>query len=144
MPALYGALVEIESSLGTPEAAATLSRVWPGIPNETIDYGIMEKADRVAVLPVEIGWSDVGSWAAVYDALAHDERGNAIAGKHISPDTEGSLIFSPDRLGATIGLQDMIVVDTGDVLLICPRSRAQDVKKLVEMLREQDMGEYLS
>src|SRR5438552_12470828 len=144
MPTLYGALAEIESSLGTPEAASTLARVWPRIQNETIDYGIMEKADKVAVLPVEIGWSDVGSWAAVYDALPQDEQGNAVVGKHISPDTGGSLIFSPDRLVATIGLQDMVIVDTGDVLLICPRSRTQDVKRLVEMLREQGMGEYLS
>jgi hypothetical protein len=62
----------------------------------------------------------------------------------LSPDTGGSLIFSPNRLVATIGLQDMVVVDTGDVLLICPRARAQDVKRLVEMLKEQDMGKYLS
>ena len=65
-------------------------------------------------------------------------------GRNTMPDTGGSLIFSPDRLVATIGLQDMVIVDTGDVLLICPRSRTQDVKRLVEMLREQGMGEYLS
>ncbi|MFL5732303.1 MAG: mannose-1-phosphate guanylyltransferase [Chloroflexia bacterium] len=143
MPELYAALQEIESSLGTAEDERTLQRVWPGIRNETIDYGVMEKAERIAVLPVDIGWNDVGSWAAVYDVLPHDEQGNAIVGQHLSPDTEGSLIFSPNRLVATIGLHDMIVVDTGDVLLICPRSRAQDVKRLVEMLKARGMEEYL-
>jgi mannose-1-phosphate guanylyltransferase len=143
MPALYGALVEIESSLGTPEAAETLHRVWQRIPNETIDYGIMEKAEQIAVMPVEIGWNDVGSWAAVYDVLPHDEQGNAIVGRHISLDTGRSLIFSPNRLVATIGLQEMVIVDTGDVLLICPRSRTQDVKQLVEMLRAQGLEGHL-
>jgi mannose-1-phosphate guanylyltransferase len=143
MPVLYEALVEIESSLGTPEAAETLHKVWQRIPNETIDYGIMEKAEQIAVMPVEIGWNDVGSWAAVYDVLPHDEQGNAVVGRHISPDTGRSLIFSPNRLVATIGLQDMVIVDTGDVLLICPRSRTQDVKQLVEMIRAQGLEGHL-
>ncbi len=143
MPALYGKLREIERSLGTPQADEVLQKVWPTLANETIDYGVMEKAERVAVLPVEIGWSDVGSWASVYDVLPHDEQGNAVVGNHLSLDTSGTLIYSPDRLVATIGLEDMIVVDTGDALLICPRSRAQEVKQIVEMLRARGLERYL-
>ena len=95
------------------------------------------------MLPVDIGWSDVGSWAAVYDVMAHDEQENAVVGEVIAVDTARSLIYSPHRIIATIGLEDMIVVDTGDVLLICPRSRSQDVRRLVEMARERGLERYL-
>ncbi len=143
MPTLYAGLAQIEAAIDTPQAGETMSRVWPGIATEMIDYGIMEKADRVAVLPVDIGWKDMGSWSAVYDVMPHDEAGNAVVGRHVSPDTKGTLIYSPHRLVATIGLEDMIVVDTGDALLICPRNRSQDVKRLVDMLKEQGEGDYL-
>jgi mannose-1-phosphate guanylyltransferase len=143
MPALHAGLMEIERSLGTADEHAVVARVWSRLPNETIDYGIMEKAEHVAVLPVEIGWNDVGSWAAVYDVLPHDDQGNAIIGQHLSPDTRGSLIYSPKRLIATIGMEDLVVVDTEDVVLISPRSRAQDVKHLVAMLKAEGKSDYL-
>ena len=137
MPELYDGLRRIEQSLDTPDAGTTLDEVWPTFANQTIDYGIMEKAANVAVIPVEFGWSDVGSWATVYDLLPHDGQGNAVVGRHLSPDSSGNLIHSPDRLVATLGLEDMIVIDTGEVMMICPRSRAQDVKRLVELARAQ-------
>jgi mannose-1-phosphate guanylyltransferase len=143
LPRLANGLAQIASSLGGPEADATFEEVWQGLPNETIDYGIMEKAKRVAVLPVDIGWSDVGSWAAVLDVSPRDDQGNVVVGTHVSPDTVNSLIYSPRRLVATIGLEEMIVVDTGDVLLVCPRSRAQDVRQVVAMLRKDGLWDYL-
>jgi mannose-1-phosphate guanylyltransferase len=145
MPALFAGLTAIGQSLDAPDAAEAFPRLWSTLPKETIDYGIMEKADRVAVLPVDIGWSDVGSWAAVYDVLPHDENGNAVVGPHLGVDTKATLIHNPDgkRLIATIGLDDVIVVDAGDVVLICPRSRAQDVRKLVALLQEGKQSEYL-
>ncbi|MDQ4078589.1 MAG: sugar phosphate nucleotidyltransferase [Chloroflexota bacterium] len=141
MPQLHAGLLEIEGSLGTDRAVEVLAHAWPRLPNQSIDYGIMEKAEQVAVLPVDIGWSDVGSWAAVYDTLPHDARGNAVVGRHLSSDTRSSLIYAPKRLVATIGMEDVIVVDTSDVLLICPRSRSQDVKQLVTMLKEHGQGD---
>ena len=143
MPELYAGLIEIERSLGTPEADRILAQVWPNLPNKTIDYGIMEKAKRVAVLPVEIGWNDVGSWAAVYDVLPHDEHDNAVVGRHLTTGTRGSLVYAPKRLVATFGLEDMIVVDTEDVILIGPRSQSQDVKQLVAMFQAQEKAEAL-
>jgi mannose-1-phosphate guanylyltransferase len=140
MPDLYAGLSEIENSIATPHAAATLARVWPRLASQTIDYGIMEKARHVAVLPVEIGWNDVGSWAAVYDVLEHDSNANAVVGRHLSIDTRNSLIYSPDRMIATIGLEDLVVVDTDDVVLICPRSRAQEVKQLAAMIQTHKNG----
>jgi len=142
MPELYDGLTAIERSLGTPTESQTIEHVWPRLPNQTIDYGIMEKADRVAVIPVDLGWSDVGSWSALYDLLPKGERENAVVGRHLSPDTQRSLVYSPHRLVATLGLEDFIVIDTEDVLMIAPRSRAQDVKRLVDMLRTDGLDEY--
>ena len=143
MPELYEQLSEIDSAIGTPQEKAVLERVWPDVENQTIDYGIMEGARKVAVIPVDIGWSDVGSWATLLDILPGDENGNVVTGRHLSIDTRHTLIHSPHRLIATVGLEDMIVVDTGDALLICPQDRAQDVKKIVDWLKAQGGVNYL-
>ena len=131
--------------LGNPllDYAETMARVWPTVEKQTIDYGIMEGAQDVAVIPVDIGWSDVGSWASLLDILEPDEHGNVvIGGAHLSVDTTGTLISS-DRLVATIGLTDMIIVDTADALLVCPRGRSEEVKRIVEKLQRQNEHRYL-
>jgi len=143
MPNLYAQLMEIDAAIGTPQEHDVLSRVWPQVEKETIDYGIMEKAADVAVIPVDIGWNDVGSWATLLDILPANENGNVITGQHVGVDTHKSLIYSPHRLVATVGLEGMIVVDTGDVLLVCPRERAQEVRALVKRLQESGRDEYL-
>lgn len=140
MPDLYAGLQEIEHSIDSPQASDVLAHVWPRLASQTIDYGIMEKAQHVAVLPVEIGWNDVGSWSAVYDVLEHDDHANAVVGQHLAIDTRNTLIYSPDRIVATIGLEDLVVVDSEDVVLICPRSRTQEVKQLVAMISAQRAG----
>ena len=143
MPQFYAQLMEIDAALGTAEERAVLERVWPQVENETIDYGIMERAEDVAVIPVDIGWSDVGSWATLLELLPADREGNVVVGQHIGLDTKGSLIHSSHRLVATIGLKGMIVVDTEDALLVCPKERAQEVRDLVDMLKELGRDEYL-
>jgi mannose-1-phosphate guanylyltransferase len=143
MPQFYAQLMEIDAALGTAEERAVLERVWPQVENETIDYGIMERAEDVAVIPVDIGWSDVGDWAALYDLLPANGEGNVVVGPHVGLDTTGCLIHGSRRLVATIGLENMIVVDTEDALLVCPKERAQEVKKLVDMLKEMGRDEYL-
>ncbi len=140
MPQFYQQLERVEAALGEPRAAAVLERVWPRVASQTIDYGIMEGAQDVAVLPVDIGWSDVGSWAALLDILSEDAAGNVVRGRHLGIDTQRTLIFGADRLVATIGLRDMIIVDTDDAILICPAERAQDVKKIVDKLQESGEG----
>ena len=143
MPQFYAQLMEIDAALGTAEERAVLERVWPQVENETIDYGIMERAEDVAVIPVDIGWSDVGDWAALSELLPADEEGNVVVGQHVGLDTRGCLIHGSRRLVATIGLEDMIVVDTEDALLICPKERAQEVRDLVRKLKESGREEYL-
>lgn len=143
LPTMCDQLEEIGRDLGTCREQMTLARVWSRIANETIDVGIMEKSDRVAVLPINVGWSDVGSWATLLDLLPADTETNVVVGEHVGVDTGSSLLYSPKRLIATVGLTDMIVVDTDDAILICPKGRAQEVKSLVEALRKSNRSQYL-
>lgn len=143
LPELSAALDEIDCALDSPHACAVLERVWPTIQPITVDVGIMEKARRVAVIPISVGWNDVGSWKAVAEVIPADEDGNVVHGEHIALDTTGTLIWGGKRLVAAIGLRDMIIVDTDDVLLVCPKDRAQDVKALVDMLRKENKRQYL-
>jgi mannose-1-phosphate guanylyltransferase len=142
LPRLAARLARLTDAARAGEAAfaAALPGEWAAIEDRTtIDYGIMEGAERVACVPASFSWRDIGSWAAVRETLPADENGNAILGRHLAIDSRDNLIFAPSgRLVATIGLEGMIVVDTADALLICPADRAQEVKRLVEALRSVD------
>jgi mannose-1-phosphate guanylyltransferase len=142
-PQLCEQLMEIGHALETSHADETLQRVWSAIANETIDVGIMEKSRRVAVLPIDVGWSDVGSWATLLDLLPCSLESNVVVGDHVGVDTNSSLLYSPKRLIATVGLNNMIVIDTEDVILVCPKERAQEVKHLVEALQKSNRSQYL-
>jgi mannose-1-phosphate guanylyltransferase len=147
MPDFYVQLAEVGATLGTRGYQPTLDRVWPQVTKQSIDYGVMEGAEDVAVIPVDIGWSDVGSWASLAELLAEigeqDDAGNVVAGQHAAMDTRNSLIFGGGRLIATIGLESMIVVDAGDAILVCPMDREQEVRDMVHHLERQGFDEYL-
>jgi len=143
LPRLHAQLMALEAALGTPQEQGVLDRVWDQVESISIDYGVMERAQDVRVIPADIGWSDVGSWEAVAELLPQDGQGNAILGRHIGLHTQRSLIYSPKRLVATIGLEDMVIIDTEDALLVCPRRETQKVKELVEALEKAGQEEYL-
>jgi len=147
MPDFYVKLAEVQGTLGTDAYGSTLKRIWPTINKQSIDYGVMEGAGDVAVIPVDIGWSDVGSWGSLAELLAElgeeDEDGNVIVGDHIGIDTQRTMVFGSERLIATIGLEDMVIVDVGDAVLVCPMDREQDVRELVHLLERQESDEYL-
>jgi mannose-1-phosphate guanylyltransferase len=136
MPHLYATLEPLAPLLGTAAAAEALARVYPTIEVQTVDYGILERAPNVAVVPARFAWSDLGNWAELYAILPRDPSGNVVQGRHLVLDTHGSLVVSEvsGRTVVLLGVQDLVVVDTPDVLLICPRSRAAEVKRLVEWL----------
>lgn len=136
-------LDKIAAARGTPYEAETFDRVWREMEPETIDVGIMEKSGRVAVLPLDVGWSDVGNWASLLTILPGDGNRNVVIGDHIGVDTKNSLIYTSGRLIATVGLADMIVVDTDDIVLVCHKSDAQKVKHLVEELKRRQQEKYL-
>lgn len=147
MPGLANGLDQIKAARSTE--TAVLEKVWGSLENETIDFGIMENVARSVVLPADdLGWVDIGGWARLFDVFPADENGNLrLARESIMLDTQDSLLFqqetTTDRLFALMGVSDLIVVDTGDVVLICPRSRAEEVRKIVRMLSEQGQGKYI-
>jgi mannose-1-phosphate guanylyltransferase len=144
MPDLYTQLEEIDRALDSPDERPTLNSVWPRVAAQTVDYGVMEKARDVAVLPIDIGWSDVGSWASLMDILPGDENDNtAVHAEHLQVDSRNVLIYGSGRMVATIGLENVIVVDTDDVVLVCAKERAEDVKKLVDGLKKDGRKSYL-
>ena len=148
LPDLFMVLQEISKAWGTSQQDSELSRVWPGINPETIDYGIMEGASKVAMIPAEgLNWRDVGSWDSLFGMLPKDEHGNIVVSEnYLGLDTDDSLVYvdnkQDDRLIVTIGLKDMILVDTGDVIMVCPKDRAQEVRTVVKRLKEMG-NDYL-
>lgn len=129
----------------TSEAQTKLEEMWVKMPKMQLDVAIMEGAEQIVVIPVDIGWSDVGSWDALFDILDLDVDGNGFRGSapnRITLETRNTLVYS-DKLTVTIGVEDLVVVDTPDVLMICRKDRAQDVKKVVDLLREMDQQAYL-
>jgi mannose-1-phosphate guanylyltransferase len=140
MPELYADLHRISEIRGTPDERAAVEAIWSHLMVETIDYGIMEGAQRVVVLPAaELNWSDVGSWDSLFDVLPADGNGNIVmGGDHIGLDTHESLVYvnQEHRLIVTIGVDDLVVVDTGDVLLVCRKDQAQKVRQIVDQLKK--------
>jgi len=144
MPEFHRQLMTIDAALGRPDYARILREVWQAVKTQTVDYGVMEQARDVAVIPAEFGWNDVGSWATLLEILDNDENGNVVRrAEYVGVDTSNTLVFGRDRLVATIGLHDMIVIDTGDAILVCPKDRAQDVKKIVDDLKKNGKTQYL-
>jgi mannose-1-phosphate guanylyltransferase len=143
LPDTAARLNAIAETFGSAIYSETLQTVWPEVAKQTIDYGIMEGAPDVAIVPVDIGWNDIGSWASLLDVLEPDANGNVvIGGPHLGVDSTGSLVRS-ERLVATIGLNGMIIVDTDDALLVCSRERTQEVKRIVEQLQQRQEHRYL-
>jgi len=147
MPDLASKLAQVQAEIGLDHSTAHFHDIWESIHPETIDYGIMEKSDHCVILPAgELGWNDVGSWDSIFDVVKPDARGNIlINARHIGFETSDSLICStdPERLIVTIGMENVIIVDAGDALLICPRGESQKVKELVNYLKDNHLTPFL-
>jgi mannose-1-phosphate guanylyltransferase len=149
LPATYEALRELENTIGTRRYAAELKRMYPHLASISVDYAVMEPATRVAgaprvsVIPAEIGWSDIGSWAAVHELLAAEPGANVSIGPSFALDAQRNYFFSPKKFVAAIGVHDLVVVETDDALLLCARERSQDVGQVVKWLEEQKRKDLL-
>lgn len=135
LPEHYEGMVRIENSIDTPEYEKEFVNVYGQLKSISIDYGIMEKSDCVYLTKGDFYWNDVGNWEAVYEISEKNEDGNAIFGDVYSFNTFGSYIFSPKKFTATIGVANLIVIDTNESLLICHRDNAQDVRQVVDYLK---------
>ena len=149
LPKTHDALMRLAGDIGTPRYAGALAHVYPKLENISVDYAILEpvtqraSAPSVFVLPAEVGWSDIGSWAAVYELLARKAGENVSAGKFVALDAQGNFFWSPQKFVAAIGVRDLVVVETEDALLLCPREQAQDVGKIVKRLEAEKQSRLL-
>ncbi len=142
-PDIYKLLPRYDSAIGTAEESRTFEEIYDAFPSISVDYAILERAANIRVIPAAIGWNDVGTWASLHEIMDTDEDGNAVVGNHAGIDSHNCLIHSPHRLMATIGLDNMIVVDSGDVVLVMPSGRSQDIKYLLDELKKEGKGKYL-
>jgi mannose-1-phosphate guanylyltransferase len=142
-PLFAAALGEMGPAISTSRYEAALAQAWAAAPRKSIDFAVMEGAERMAVIPVDIDWSDIGTWASLLDVMSGDENGNVVIGDFMGVDTEHTLVRGGSRLIATIGLKNLVIIDTPDVLLICPMERVQEVKTMVEQLRAKRRDDVL-
>lgn len=149
LPKTHAALEKLSASIGTRSYEGKLRAIYAKLGSISVDYAILEPATRtegdprVFVIPAEVGWSDIGSWAAVYELLAKQAGENVLAGEGHALDATGNFLWSPSKFVAAIGVRDLVVVETPDALLICPRDRAQDVGKIVKWLEVQRRKDLL-
>ncbi|MFH1098823.1 MAG: sugar phosphate nucleotidyltransferase [Candidatus Uhrbacteria bacterium] len=139
LPELHRALVAIEE-----KGVESIADIFAALPSVSIDYGIMEKLSRLVVVPAVFGWADIGNWRTVHEILAGESGANVGRSRHIALQGTGNLVIAPaEKAVALYGMNDCVVIDTLDALLVCPRDRAQEVKKVVEELERRGMTEYL-
>ena len=143
LPEIYTGLKEIETTIYTEKYLEILKKVFSEIPSESIDYGIMEKAKNIYVIPGNFGWDDVGSWLSLERINNTNQDGNIISGNVVTVKTKNSIIQGSKKLIATIGLEDIIIVDTDDALLICNKDNTQEVKEVIANLKASNKTEYL-
>jgi mannose-1-phosphate guanylyltransferase len=141
LPATHQALAKLAQTIGTRAYSGALRRIYPRLESISVDYAVMEPATRmpqrrVSVIPARVGWSDIGSWAAVYELLAKKPGANVSAGASLELDSAGNYFWAPKKFVAAIGVRDLVLVETDDAILVCPRERSQDVGKVVKRLEE--------
>ena len=143
LPNTYNGLMQIRDAIGTERQDMVLQSVFPDLESESIDYGVMEKADHIYVLPGSFGWDDVGSWLAVGRIRKSNEDGNIVKGNVITIESKNCIIQGDKKLIATVGIKDMVIVDTNDALLVCDKESTTDIKKVLDNLRICNRNEYI-
>lgn len=143
MPETFAGLKRIQASIGTPEEEDVLRKEFAQFQSQSIDYGIMEKAENIYTVPGTFGWDDVGSWLAVERIRKSNEMGNVVSGNIITVGTHNCIIQGEKKLIATVGLEDLIIVDTEDATLICAKDSTADIKKVLENLKICNRDEYI-
>ncbi|KZL90189.1 mannose-1-phosphate guanylyltransferase [Clostridium magnum] len=143
MPELYSGLVKISETMNSDINKTVIYDEYEKFESISIDYGIMEKAKNIYTIPGNFGWDDVGSWTSLERVQVSDELGNIKKGNVIDIDTQGCIIQGKDKLIATVGVENIVVVDTDDATLICAKDKCQDIKALLNKMKELKMEEYL-
>ncbi|MDA8065133.1 MAG: mannose-1-phosphate guanylyltransferase [Thermaerobacter sp.] len=143
LPELYRGLEAIDAALDTPRQDAVVREIFCALPRVSIDYGLLEHAAQVLVVPGDFGWDDVGTWTAVERLHEHDENGNLISGRGVAMDTRNCILESSGRLVAALGVEDLIIVDTEDVVMVSSKDKAQEIKRLLSELSRNNLQAHL-
>lgn len=143
LPDIYACLVKIGEAMGTDKEQEVIQKIYPEIPKISIDYGIMERSRDVLMIAGDFGWNDIGSLDMLGIMKEKDENGNVIYGEQINLDTKNCILYGKDKLIATIGVEDLVVIQEKDAILICQKNRTQDVKNVVETLGKEGKEQYL-
>jgi mannose-1-phosphate guanylyltransferase len=142
-PELSDVLRRVASALGTRPLEQVLNEEYARTPSISIDYGLMEKADNVAMMRADFNWNDVGSWEFMRDVAPADADGNVMTGEHVAIDAKNNTVVARDRLVGLIGIDNVVVVDAGDAVLVCRRDRVQDVRRVVAELRRRGRNDLV-
>ena len=143
LPDLSGALDEMDAVIGTAEERARIADIYAGVTPISIDYGVMERSTRVLLVEGTFGWSDIGSWDALWEVLGKDGDDNAVTGDHIAVKASRNLVHSSGKLVTLVGVSDIIIVESEDSILVCKRGSSQEVKDAVDILEARKMDDYL-
>lgn len=143
LPEIYSYLEQIADSFGKPDECRQIQKLYPLIPSISVDYGIMEKSEDIIVVPGEFGWNDVGSWDMFNVLHNEDCDGNIKIGNVIAIDSKNSTVYSSGKLIATVGVDNLVIVETPDAIMICTKDKAQDVKKIVDELKASGREDLL-
>jgi mannose-1-phosphate guanylyltransferase len=143
LPGLYADLHRLKPFLGTDGLDQEINHIYPDLESISIDYGVMEKADNVLMIPADFGWNDLGSWASMAQIWPKDDQSNAHQGEIMAMESRGNVVFSKQKLCVLLGVDDLVVVDTEDALLVCPVNRAQNIGKILDLMKQRGMEEYL-
>jgi mannose-1-phosphate guanylyltransferase len=143
LPDLHSGLMEIAGSLGSARAGEVIQRVYGSLKAISIDYGVMEKAASVCVVKGDFRWSDVGSWEEVWRLFDRDDKGNALRGSHLAVQSSNNLVDAKDKFYALLGVKDLVIIETDDAVLICPRNKTQEVREVVDEMEKRGMTRYL-
>jgi len=143
-PEIYQVISKILPTIGNRNGQKQIDLFYQEMPKEPVDTAIAEKVEKIAVVPAELGWSDIGSWSTLYDLLAQKAGNHTVSqGNHVGVDDKNCLVYAQDKLLATVGLEDIVIVDTPDVTLICNKNKSQDIKNLIEKIKERGGHNYL-
>lgn len=143
LPSLAEGLDKIEEAIGTDRYPQVLQEVYAQLPRISIDYGVMEKAEEVLMVPGDFGWDDVGSWTALESYMEKDSNGNILDGQGVLVDTKNTMVQASDKVVATLGVRDLIIVESEGSILICHKQKAQELKKVINALQENGYKEIL-
>ncbi len=143
LPGVYESIIKVQPFWKTEELKQAIASAYDRTESVSIDYGVLEKSDNVITVQGDFGWNDIGSWSAIHGISEKDKDNNVLQGDVVAIDSRDVFVYSPEKLVAVVGLENIVIVETSDALLVCSKEKAQDVKKIVDLLEKTGRDSFL-